>query len=328
MNEHDLEINPDNTAFFLLLASVLTLLFTASYLMRPAQVLEEKVVSEVALIDHFQDLKLTAKAAYVYDIRSGQVLYAHNEHERLPLASLTKVMAALVATEMVRPETTIVITPEALEALGDQGLRRGERWSLKKLLDFTLTSSSNDGMQAVALSLGALSKSDATSKERESSFLLEMNKKAEALGMQNTYFWNTTGLDETEYKGGAYGSAYDMALMFEYILRQHPTLLEATRYGSVSVTSLDNNVHTVRNTGLTITDLPGLRASKTGYTAIAGGNLVIAFDPEIGRPIIVSVLGSTANDRFRDVRTLVETTFSQVNVDALAQELNADNYQQ
>lgn len=262
-------------------------------------------VAEVPVYNPFDDVSINAKAAFVYDTRTGRALYSKNEDRRLPLASLTKVMSALVATEAAPGYSTLVIKEEALRAEGDSGLQAGERWSLKELLDFTLTSSSNDGIRAVALALGAIKNSEPTLEEAENDFVSHMNAKANELGMRNTYFFNETGLDETNVKGGAYGSARDMATLFEYILIEHPELLEATKEVIVTAFNVDGKSYSARNTDLIIGQIPGLKASKTGYTDIAGGNLVVAFDPEIGRTIIVSVLGSTLEARFSDTQTLV-----------------------
>src|SRR5581483_3055251 len=105
------------------------------------------------------------------------------------------------------------ITHDAIATEGDSGLKEGEKWNLKNLLDFSLVSSSNDGIRAVALSLGALASANATEKEIVDDFVRLMNKKADELDLKDTYFWNETGLDETEYKGGAYGTAHDIAML-------------------------------------------------------------------------------------------------------------------
>lgn len=281
---------------------VLALIWGMSTLMAKP---EREVVENIDLPNPFEKVELAAKSAFVYDSRTGRALYSKNENQRLPLASLTKVMSALVATEIVPEYSTVVVRREALESEGDSGLRAGERWTLKELLDFTLTNSSNDGMRAVALALGSMRNSNPTLEEAETDFITLMNAKASELGMRNTYFFNETGLDETDTKGGAYGSARDMATLFEYILIEHPGLLEATKEDVVNAVSADGRTYRAVNTDVIVGEIPGLRASKTGYTDIAGGNLVVAFDPEIGRTIIVSVLGSTREGRFSDTQKLV-----------------------
>lgn len=254
----------------------------------------------------FADVSLTAKAAYVYDARTREVLFAKNETTRLPLASLTKVMSALVVAETVPGDSIVSIGYEALMTEGDSGLLLGERWRMRDLLDFSLTTSSNDGMRAAAIAAGrALGATDTES--ALNTFIQAMNNRARELQMKNTYYFNETGLDESSVRGGAYGSAKDQTHLFEYVLSHRPELLEETESGRAVISSLDKS-HTARNTNVLANVIPGLRASKTGYTDIAGGNLIVAFDPELGHPIIVSVLGSTEKGRFEDVRKLVNAT--------------------
>ncbi|MDQ3089542.1 MAG: hypothetical protein M3Q24_00095 [bacterium] len=308
--------NPKEVRFFATLGFVLAIFLTITFVFG-SRVHRGEVSnpSKVVVPGPYDSLELTAKAAYVYDIRTGQVLFSKNEIKRLPLASLTKVMSALVALETAPAGTTIQITDASLTPEGDSGLLVGETWNLKDLLDFSLTSSSNDGMHAIALSIGALNKSNPTDTEAGSDFIMMMNKKARDINMKNTYYYNETGLDQTSQKGGAYGSAEDMAKLFEYILKNHPNLLEATSENKIRVLSLDNFNHTAVSTNLIVDDIPGIKASKTGFTDIAGGNLVVAFDPELGRPIIISVLGSTQDDRFLDMKKLIEKTLEVIQIE-------------
>ncbi len=245
------------------------------------------------------NIPIEAKAAYVLDISTGKVLYAKNENVPLPLASLTKVMSALVAAENTSLQSTVVVTPEAISTEGDSGLLTGERWTLKNLIDFSLVSSANDGIAAVALSFGSLD-----------NFVNKMNTTAFKIGMSNTHYLNPTGLDESQTLAGATGSAKDQALLMKYILQNYPNLLSATKESDFSATSLDGLVHRVKNTDTIVNQIPGLIASKTGYTDLAGGNLLIAWNPELGRPIIISVLGSTQDGRFKDMQKLVDASLA------------------
>lgn len=297
--------------FFIFLSAGLVLLLATSYLLG-SKIERRDNSSPTETAYEFPQVGIQAKAAYVYDARTKEVFFAKNENQRLPLASLTKVMSALVARELSPEYGTVTVTREALLAMGDNGLMAGERWRLKDLLDYSLVTSSNDGMRAVALALGALEKSNATENEILNSFVNLMNKKANELDLKNTYFWNETGLDETEFKGGAYGTAKDVTRLMEYIVMAHPEMLEATSEESVSVSSLNNLTHEGKNTNDLINQIPGLIASKTGYTNTAGGNLSLIFDPELGRPIIVTVLGSTEEGRFQDVGKLIAATLSYI----------------
>ncbi len=257
----------------------------------------------------FPKVSLEAKSAYVYDLRTGEVLFSLNSDKLLPLASLTKLMAALVASELSPDTQTVTVTSAALSTYGDSGLQIQEKWSLKNLLDFSLLTSSNDGIRAVALALVALGRLE-NSEELEASFVKSMNDKAAKLGLKQTYFWNETGLDESEAKGGAYGTAEDLTTLMAYIIRNDPSLLEATKEAELLVPSLDATLHRAKNTNLLVREIPGLLASKTGFTEMAGGNLVFVFDPELGRPIVVTVLGSSPQGRFEDARKLIAGTLT------------------
>src|SRR3989344_3841104 len=224
------------SAVFLLLA--ILLLFS---LLLGSRVERRDVSSPGTIAEQtFPAVEIEARAAFVYDARTKTVLYAKNENERLSLASLTKVMAALVAAEKTPSYSTVVISTDALKAERDSGLKSGEKWSLKDLLDFSLVSSSNDGMSAVALALGALKEFSSENSSATGDFVLKMNEKAAELDLKNIYFFNMTGLDETAIKGGAYGTARDMTMLLEHILTSHGNLLEATREPVLIVSSLNN----------------------------------------------------------------------------------------
>ena len=167
-------------------------------------------------------------------------------------------------------------------------------------------------MSAVALELGALKEFSSENSSATGDFVLKMNEKAAELDLKNTYFFNMTGLDETAIKGGAYGTARDMTMLLEHILTSHGNLLEATREPVLIVSSLNNISHKAKNTNIIIDEIPGLIASKTGYTDIGGGNLIVAFDPELGRPIIVTILGSSEKGRFEDMTKLVNATMEYI----------------
>lgn len=313
---------------FIILALALSIFLVASIIFSPKTQKGDIPSLSIEETDLFTGLNLTAKAVYVYDARTQKVLFAKNEHERLPLASLTKVMASLVAEELSPSYSVVTVSDEALRSTGDMGLKRDEKWLLGDLVDFSLITSSNDGMRAVALSIGALSKANATTDEIINDFVGEMNRRAGDLGLKNTYFLNETGLDltstatsvgrggELEVKGGAYGTAYDMNTLMEYVLNNKQELLVATKDASSTFSSLNNYVHKADNTNTITGEIPGLIASKTGATNTAGGNLVLIFDPELGRPIIISILGSTMEGRFVDAKTLINAVMEHLTTES------------
>ncbi len=262
------------------------------------------------LVEHnpFENISLTAQSAIVWDIKHQRALFELNASQVLPLASLTKVMTAITASELMPEYTVVPISKEFLAEEGDSGLHTNEKWALKDLLSFSLAVSSNDASRAVASVIGSLDSGAGDFTTGRTDFISRMNEKAEKMGLLNTVFLNDNGLDVDSYQSGGYGTARDVARMFEYALRHHPDIVEATRTSRTAFSSLDNIAHSARNTNMDIDNIPGVLGSKTGYTSLAGGNLVIAFDSELGRPLVVSVLGSTADGRFSDVRALVKAS--------------------
>jgi len=103
----------------------------------------------------FDTVVLTAHSVFVYDVHKNKVLFAKNEHDIVPLASVTKLMTALVANKFIPDYNRIVISPEALTEEGDSGLYVNETWRLRDLIGYTLLVSSNDGAHAVASVGGA-----------------------------------------------------------------------------------------------------------------------------------------------------------------------------
>lgn len=254
-------------------------------------------------------LELIAKASYVYDLKNKKELFEKNADEILPLASITKIMTALVALSLVPETTEVTIPAEALKMEGNSGLQAGTRWLLRDLLAFTLLSSSNDGAVAVSSTVGGIFATSTTGFEpNRSLFIGEMNRFARVIGLTSTQFQNETGLDSDTERAGAYSSAKEATALLGYALKTFPSVFTETRFDELSLGTEDGEKRSTKNTNTETRNLPLLIASKTGYTDLAGGNLVIAFDAGFGHTIIISVLGSTADGRFTDVEKLVWAT--------------------
>lgn len=253
------------------------------------------------------DADIGATAAFVWDVNAQRALYKKAPDESLPLASITKLMTALVAYELVSGDKSIQISMADIMQSGSSGLLDGESFALADLTDMTLLSSSNDGAHAIASVVGA----EITEDGNAQAFVKAMNIRAEELGLTQTHFRNPTGLDESASTPGAAGSARDVTFLLEYILLHHPTLLEATTAQTDRFYNQNGAFHNAENTNILVDDIPGLIGSKTGYTDLAGGNLTIAYDAGLNRPIIITVLGSSWRGRFNDVATLVDAIANQ-----------------
>ncbi len=260
---------------------------------------------------NFPNVSLVAKSAVVYDVRTGEILFDKNAEVQLPLASLTKVMMVIVALEGLPEDSVVDINNQALNEEGQSGFREGQEWKLKDIVDLTLVESSNDGAAAIAATWSAFKNKDVSlpkDSNMSSDFLVAMNAKSKEIGLGQTYFLNETGLDKNGIVSGGYGSALDVAKMFSYAVSKFGSAFEATRYREIQVSSLGKTNYVVKNTNTSVEQIPGIIASKTGYTDLAGGNLAILFDAGLGHPIAVSVLGSSKEGRFEDISALVRAT--------------------
>jgi D-alanyl-D-alanine carboxypeptidase len=251
--------------------------------------------------DPFADIVLEAEAAYVWDITAKKPLYEKNAEKSWPLASITKLMTVLLSYELVADDTAITISPEAAAQQSGGTLTAGEVFKAKELADFALVSSYNSAAYTLADSVGALlGEGDSVAL-----FVEGMNIKAEEMGLPSLKFNNPTGLDVSTTKAGAYGTAREVSLMVEYILKNYPEILIPTITPRTRVYNNAGGFHESDNTNDIITSIPNLLGSKTGYTDLAGGNLTIVFDTGFNRPVVITVLGSTHSERFTDMEKLI-----------------------
>lgn len=309
--ENRTKLFPKVLWFFAVIAFISYFIVEASYVIPKNNVSKTKPAN-------FQGISISGKAAIVYDVAKNQILYQKNADEPLPLASLTKVMTALTAETILKNPNApkyVTITPFDISTEGDSGLLAWSKWNISNLIDYSLVVSSNDGASAIAGSLGAflIGNTGSTSEEvSQQAFIARMNTLAKEIGLTQSKFINEHGLDRDATHVGAYGSARDMATLFKYVLEKYPDLLEATRYDRLPIKDQQGYLYDASNTDTATNQIPSLVASKTGFTDLAGGNLVIAYDAGLERPIIISVLGSTQDGRFSDVVKLVNTSMAYI----------------
>lgn len=271
---------------------------------------KEKIIK---VVNPFDSISLVARAVYVQDLKTGEVLFAKNENERLPLASITKLMTTLIAREHMSGSVVVTLTKDDLKAEGDSGLRPGERWRLDDILNAMLLISSNDAAHAVAGFVGADGHPEKFTDMAlaRAQFVAMMNERAKALALDQTEFFNESGLDVSKTQNGGYGSARNVALLFEELWGKFPEVIEITARKDARIYSQDNIAHILPNTNEIVGHIPGLVASKTGYTDLSGGNLAVIFDRGMGDPVVVVVLGSGYKERFDDVQKLVTAATKQ-----------------
>ncbi len=262
---------------------------------------DQEILAYEESIRPFLNLALAAQSFVIYDSGANNFIYKKNAEIKLPLASLAKVMSAIVVLENAPADKTFEISKESLSQSADHGLLLGEKWGRDDLLEFALFVSSNDAIHQMALETGRLI--DPASVDPIGVFVDKMNAKAAELDLRSFVFKNESGLDISPTENGAYGSARDMARLFAYAVKTYPEVFVTTSKKVATIVSADKS-HNVDNTNMVVEEIPGILASKTGFTDISGGNLVVATSSgETGMRIVV-VMGSTYDERFTDVQTL------------------------
>jgi len=288
-------------------ALLIAVVILGIFLLIPAKPKVEQtpvVVAATTTPNAYANLPLQGKAAIVYDLTTHQTIFAKNADAQLPLASLTKLLTVYAAVHELGLNTTVTIDSKALSVDGPDGISgfsKGESFSLKDLASFTLTASVNAGATALA---------EATAARAGKTEPDALAAAAAAAGLSQTYALNGSGLDVSSTLSGGYGSARDVALLAGALLSEAPSIAQATTKPSVSVSSLGGQVHSLPNTNQGVIHTPDILLSKTGYTDLAGGNLVVVFDAGINHPVAVAILGSTQDARFSDVDTLVAATLA------------------
>lgn len=250
----------------------------------------------------YEGIAIRAKTAAVYDVTANKFLYSKSGNFQLPLASITKVMSGITTLEIA--EKLNIIKPVKFS---------GKWWNLYDLLKFSLVSSSNSGVADIAESISQIENIKNRS-VTNINFVAEMNALAKKIGLRTMYFINETGLDANESIAGAYGSAEDVSRMFAYAVGKYPNIFGATKYSEWKMTSEDGSEKVSKNTNMEVGKMTTLIASKTGTTDLAGGNLVVAFDAGISHPVVVTVLGSTPEDRAGDVEKLMKATIEHLSL--------------
>jgi D-alanyl-D-alanine carboxypeptidase (penicillin-binding protein 5/6) len=229
----------------------------------------------------------SATAAIVVDARSGRVLMSKHPDSRLPIASTTKLMTALLTLESGDLNRTFTAPAyNASPAESQIELRRGERMKVRDLLTGLLLESANDA--AADLAVGVAGSRDA--------FVARMNQRARQLGLQNTHYANPIGLDSPRN----YSTAHDLATLARKLMTNR--LFAATVDRPVATLRSGDHPRTIRNRNLLIGRYRFVDGVKTGHTSTAHYVLVGAAHGHGGR--VISVVLGEPTETARDTDTL------------------------
>lgn len=242
---------------------------------------------------------IVAQHWIIVEVRTGAVIAERSAREPVAMASLTKVMTAVVALERGDLEGPVRIVPEDLVGESSAGLTAGQVVTLRTLLYGLLLRSGNDAAMAIARAVGGSpDREDPAARQR---LVTWMNEKAADLGLRQTMFRNPHGLDEP----GHYSTAYDLAQLTRYALAD-PTFVEM--FGS---RDYEGEGFSWQHTNRLPLRYPGVIGGKTGWTDEAGLCLIEVAE-RAGKELIVVLLGSTFEAWYDDAATLLDYGWTRV----------------
>ncbi len=244
-------------------------------------------------------LSLESGSAILIEQSTGQILYAHNIHEQLRPASVTKIMSILLIMEAVDSgkislTDTVPCSENAASMGGSQiWLDPRETLTVDEMLKAICVNSANDCVVAMAEFIAG----------SEESFVQMMNDKAKELGMSDTCFKNCHGLDED----GHVTSSYDISLMSRELLTKHPTI---TKYTTIWMDSLRDGKSQLSNTNKLIKNYKGATGLKTGSTSLALYNLSASATRDDFSLIAVIMKAPSTKIRFAEAQKLLDYGFN------------------
>lgn len=247
-------------------------------------------------------LGINARSAVLMEESSGDILYESNPDDRVPIASVTKVMTMLLIMEAVDSgkitlDDMVNVSENAMSYGGStMFLEAGEQLSVNDMLKGIAVASANDGCVAMAEYLAG----------SESAFVEQMNAKAKELSMENTHFVNTNGLDDDDH----YSSARDVAIMSRELIK-HKTIFN---YSSIWMDTLRGGKFQLANTNKLIRFYDGANGLKTGSTSKALCCLSATAKRDDMQLIAVVLGAPTSAERFSSAKALLDYGFANYSV--------------
>jgi len=264
--------------------------------MAEAEQVPQRIYSDVL------DVKITAKSAIAVDAKTGTILYKNNSQEIRSMASITKLMTALVFLDHNPGWQKEIFTIASDRRNGGIiHLNTGEVMTLKDLFYTALIASDNDAAMALARSTGL----------SESEFINKMNQKAKQIGLTDTQFSDPTGL-----KFSNKSTAQEIIKLLNYAL-QDSVIKDATstaKYEFEVMGKEKTRLVKLKNTDWLVSSYLNIIGGKTGHLEPAGYCLTVKVKGEQNQEILVVVLGSQTNfDRFQDVKAISDWVFTNYN---------------
>ncbi len=246
---------------------------------------------------------LTAKAfvaALISDNNDIKILAEKNKDDILPIASLTKLVSAIVATDNYDPNKIITITKEAIKDNGPYvSLRIGTKFSVQELVKASLVESNNDAITALANEMGF------------EKFVNSMNEKAASFGLMRTWFANPTGLDNSniEENNNNRSTAEELLKLVKEMVNKYPNIISVTKNKNLPIYLENGQVdHTSISTNKLLSDSDfkfEIIGGKTGETKVAGKNMILITKDKKTNSYLVNVV-LNSQDHFTDMKNLLD----------------------
>ncbi len=252
-----------------------------------------------------QTLDIKAKSVVLMEPNTGKVLYEANSDEKLPPASITKIMSLLLVMEAIDRgditlETVVTASEHACSMGGSQiWLEPGETMTVNDLLKAAVIASANDACVALGETVAG----------SEEGFVALMNERANELGMTNTHFVNCTGLDAE----GHLTTAYDVAVMSSALIK-HDLIKD---YSTVWMDTLRDGKSELVNTNKLVRFYEGTTGLKTGTTSTAKYCLSATAERNGLELVAVVMAGESSNDRFGGAKKLLDYGFANYNYSSI-----------
>ncbi|MEK7566403.1 MAG: serine hydrolase [Patescibacteria group bacterium] len=266
-------------------------------------VIDKTFVSEIASTGNFSEnptstlkfasegvcseVEFSSRAILVEYLNQNISVAEINSTRRWPIASITKLITAVVAVENIDPELSITLTDKALKAEGDVGnFKSVQTFKANDLIKAMLLLSSNDAAMALSETFGS------------EKFLALMRGKLKEIGMEETSLYESTGLSSKNQS-----TPRDIAKLMRYLYNYHPEILKLTRSPRETAYEIKTKTREVFMNINKFAGQSGFIGGKTGFINDSGGNLVSLFNVR-GQPVVIIVFGS--NDRFKESEQILE----------------------
>ena len=242
-----------------------------------------------------QAISTSATSSILMDMDSGRIIYENNSHEVRSVASISKIMTAILAIESKKLDKTVKVSDVVLEAYGSGiYIKPGEKLTLQDLVYGLMLRSGNDAALMIAEYVGG----------SVPKFVEKMNQKAQEIGMKQTTFHNPSGLDE-EDEVGNFSTAYDMAILTSYAMKNktYQKIVGTKKY----TLKTNKNTYVWYNKNKLLTNYENTTGGKTGFTKKARRTLVSTASKDQLNFVVVTL--NDGND-FQDHENLHEYGFT------------------